>query len=132
MSEDVRQQNNLPDEPVHLKPRRKKNEDTKYLLIDAINKYGQHLPKYKTEFPFAKPERLYKFDACFLRFHVAIEVDGGGWMVGGGRHGGDEDKNKMNLAVCYGYRVMHFSPAMLRKDPQGCVAMISRALRQYP
>jgi very-short-patch-repair endonuclease len=132
MSDDVRKLNELDDVTVSLKPRRKKNEDKKYLLVEAMLKYGQHLPKWKSEFEFCKPERRFRFDIAWPRYHIAVEEDGGGWMVGGGRHGGDGDKTKMNLSVIYGWRVMHFSPTMLKKDPIGCVAMISRALRRYP
>lgn len=71
---------------------------------------------------------MYRFDFCFEVEKVAIEVDGGEWAPRGGRHAGQGDKEKMNLAAELGYRVFHFSPNMLKTDPLGCAEQVKRAL----
>lgn len=74
------------------------------------------------------PVRRFRFDFRVEGHMVAIEIDGGSFAYGGGRHAQDGDKEKMNLAAEIGYRVFHFSPAMLKKDPLGCVEQVRRAL----
>lgn len=58
---------------------------------------------------------------------VALEVDGGQWKAGGGRHNKDSDRIKLNLAAIMGWRVLRFSYAMLR-DEAACLDVIRRAL----
>ena len=82
-----------------------------------------------------EPEREYKFcawrkwraDFAYPDYKLLVEVDGGQWKPGGGRHGGDADRAKTNTAACLGYRVLHFSPAMLN-DPDGVLRVIRAAL----
>lgn len=127
MSDDVRNLNNLEDVPVKLPKPHRKNEDKKELLVEAIKQYGQHLPKYKSEFRFLA-DRQYRFDLAYLRQRVAIEVDGGQWMKYGGRHSRDSDRWKMAEAAAMGWRVIHLSPEMIKADPVRCIDCISRAL----
>lgn len=83
----------------------------------------------ESEYNFDKElGRKHRFDWCFLKQKVAVEVDGGVNMVGGGRHGQDRDREKMNIAAMLGWRVFKFSPAMLTKDPQECVQMVWNSL----
>lgn len=146
MSEDVRKLNDLPDEPISL-PKRRKAVDDKELLIEAIAKYGQNIPPYWTnpktgssEFMFAKSVgRLYRADLAWpqKKYMLLAEIDGASLMVryrrdgmpiAVGRHNQDEDKRKGNLAVALGYRILHYSPTMLKQDPIGCVEVLARAL----
>ena len=48
-----------------------------------------------------------------------------------GRHTGSADYVKLNLAVLYGWRVLRFTTEMLKKDPQGCVDVLRRALDRF-
>ena len=84
-------------------------------------------PEPWREFKF-HPLRQYRFDFCFQLEMLAIEIDGGQWTKFGGRHARDTDRVKMNLAAELGWRVLHYSPDMLTKDPEGCCKQVQRAL----
>lgn len=81
--------------------------------------------------------RGWQFDWAFPARRLAVEVDGGTAMVltrkdgrqyAGGGHNTDKDRVKMNEAAALGWRVMHFSPQQLRRDPLGCADVVRRAL----
>ena len=75
-----------------------------------------------------EPGRRWRFDWARPSEKVAVEVDGGRWMPGGGRHGSDADRCKLNEAAALGWRVLRFSPKQLRDDPLGCADVVRRAL----
>lgn len=86
-----------------------------------------------------EPEREYRFDAELGRKHrfdfawpgvkVAVEVDGNAWHVkGGGRHGTDSDREKLNIAASLGWRVLRFSPQQLKREPAQCIELVVKAL----
>jgi hypothetical protein len=88
------------------------------------------IPHPTPEYPFAKAwKRKFRFDWCFTDAKVAVEVDGGTFAYGGGRHAKDSDREKTNIAAAMGYRVFRFSPAMLNKNPVGCVELVVMALK---
>jgi len=74
-------------------------------------------------FDYAWPEPWHK---------VAVEIDGGQWRAGGGRHNTDLDRQKGNVAVCHGWRVLHFSLPQLNKDTARCLAQVEAALGYKP
>lgn len=78
-------------------------------------------PPVETEYRF-DPERKFKFDRACQRALVAIELDGGTWLPGGGRHnraaGYTQDCIKMNLAIVHGWRVFRLTSDMIQNDPQ--------------
>jgi len=80
------------------------------------------VPEPVAEFRFS--QRRYRFDFCWPEKRVFVELDGGQWAPHGGRHAGDADRDKMNLAASLGWRGLHFSPAQLREDPGHCVALV--------
>lgn len=59
-------------------------------------------------------KRKFRFDYALPEFRLAIEIDGGIWKEGGGRHnrasGWLGDQEKLNLAVTQGWRILHFTP----------------------
>lgn len=59
-------------------------------------------------------KRKFRFDYAIPECRLAIEIDGGAFIEGGGRHnraqGFIKDMEKMNLAAAQGWRVMHFTP----------------------
>lgn len=76
------------------------------------------LPQPAKEFRFAVPlGRQFRADG-FYEPDLLIEVDGGVFMPGGGRHtrgsGFSEDCVKTNLAAILGYRVLRFTKDMIR------------------
>ena len=129
LSDDVRELND--EETIKAveksKPRRKKNEDKKYLFVELVDKYGKNLPKYKSEFLF-HPSRKWRADFCFTRKRLIVEIDGGQWLRFGGRHSRDSDRWKLCEAAAMNYRVIHLSPEMIKSDPLACIDVVSRAL----
>lgn len=59
-------------------------------------------------------KRKFRFDYALPDYRLAIEIDGGIWIEGGGRHnrasGWKADQEKLNLAVTQGWRILHFTP----------------------
>ena len=76
--------------------------------------------------------RRWRFDWAFPEQMVAVEVDGGQWTAHGGRHMTDKDRDKGNHAAALGWRVLHFSPEQLERDPAGCVELVQQALDLAP
>lgn len=69
-----------------------------------------------------------RFDFAWLPERVLVELDGGQYLKGGGRHGSDGDRWKTNEAVAQGWRVLHYSPEQLKRDPARMLDQIARAL----
>ncbi len=74
------------------------------------------------------PDRRWRFDVAFPRYRVAVEVDGGQWMSGGGRHNTNADREKLNTAAMHGWLVLRVSPSMLAM-PERIIDMIEQTLR---
>lgn len=69
--------------------------------------------------------RKHRFDFAFPAHRIAVEIEGNAWNVkGGGKHMQDADLEKYNIAAMEGWRVFRFSPAMLKRDPHGCISMV--------
>ena len=67
-----------------------------------------------TEYAFANHlGRRWRFDFAWPALMLAIEVDGGAWIPGGGRHtrgaGFAADHEKFNRATLLGWRVLRFT-----------------------
>ena len=62
------------------------------------------------------PRRRWRFDFAWPRYKVAVEVDGG--IYSRGRHvrgsGFERDAEKRNAAVMAGWRVLHFTPRLVK------------------
>lgn len=72
--------------------------------------------------------RDWVFDFCFPCSMIAVEIDGGQWKSHGGRHNTDEDREKINMAVALGWRVLRFSGSMLKDNPMGVIEVIKKTL----
>lgn len=72
--------------------------------------------------------RRFRFDFAWPQYKIAVEVDGGVFAPGGGRHAKDPDREKLNLAAECGWFVFRYSVQMLKKDPQACVDQVRRVL----
>ncbi len=59
---------------------------------------------------------------------LAVEVDGGRWKPGGGRHAFPSDYRKLRQAVLLGWRVLRFTSSEIMDDPPGCIHDINQAL----
>lgn len=75
--------------------------------------------------------RMWRFDFAWVKAKVAVEIDGGLYMKG--RHvspeGFQKDCYKINRAVELGWRVLRYSPQMLKNDPVTVVAQIEKVLK---
>lgn len=73
------------------------------------------LPMPITEHEWEPTGRKWRWDYSWPDHKVALEVDGGGWQ--GGRHhrklGRDEDNEKQNEAMRFGWRVIRVDPQQL-------------------
>jgi very-short-patch-repair endonuclease len=87
-------------------------------------------PDPVAEYPFTGAiGRRHRFDFAFVSEKVAVEIEGNAWHVpGGGKHMQDADLEKYNLAASMGWRVLRFSPAMLKQDPQKCIDAVLKTL----
>lgn len=76
---------------------------------------------YEIETPEAEfkfhPSRRWKFDFCFVRHRIAVEIEGAIWTQGRHTRGSGflKDMEKYNEAGRLGYRVFRFTPQQLRK-----------------
>ena len=118
----------------------KKAQDEAGLFWEAWKQCAADQPEPTSEMKFA-PYRRFKFDWAFTAHKLAVEVDGGnhmvrenarGEMVPVGQHVGKSEREKMNLAAMMGWRVMHFTPQDLKRDPAGCVEQVLQALAGQP
>ena len=85
------------------------------------------------EYQFAKKAigRKWAFDFADPDHKLAVEVDGNAWHVkGGGGHMKDNDLEKLNTAVLMGWRVLRFSPGMLKRDPEKCIKLVVACLER--
>ena len=78
------------------------------------------LPKPVAEYRFHQPERgqrqrQWRFDYAWVKFRVAVEIEGGTWI--GGRHvsgpGYAKDCEKYNQAALQGWFVFRFTTDMV-------------------
>jgi hypothetical protein len=76
--------------------------------------------RYRADFHWGPPHNL------------IVEVEGGTWIPGGGRHtrgkGFESDCEKQNLCVLAGYRYLRLTPSMI--DDGRAIEWIRRALEQ--
>ncbi|TXH46168.1 MAG: hypothetical protein E6Q97_30155 [Desulfurellales bacterium] len=87
-------------------------------------------PEREFRFHYA---RKWRFDFAWPSRSVAVEVEGNAWHVrGGGRHMRDEDLEKYNAAAMAGWRILRFSPGMLRRQPDVCVGYVLVTLGVTP
>ena len=89
------------------------------------------LPYFEEEYNFdAELGRRHRFDFAWPDYKIAVEVEGNAWGVkGGGRHMQDSDLEKYNIAATLGWRVLRFSPGMLKADPETCIDYVRKALK---
>lgn len=80
--------------------------------IDFWKRRG--IPDPVTEFKF-HPTRRWRFDYCWVKEKVAIEINGGVWIKGRHTRGAGQikDMEKLNEAQRMGYDVYQFTPQQL-------------------
>jgi very-short-patch-repair endonuclease len=88
------------------------------------------LPEPEAEYNFdGHIGRKHRFDFAFPLHLVAVEIEGNAWNVkGGGKHMQERDLEKYNIAASLGWRILRFSPTMLKRDPDTCIGKVVEAL----
>jgi very-short-patch-repair endonuclease len=76
-----------------------------------------------------KSDRKYRFDFAIKKYFIAIEIDGGRWCAGGGRHASCADYRKLNEAACLGWRVLRFTSKMVKETPFEIIDTIKKLIR---
>jgi len=74
------------------------------------------------------PNRRWRFDFAWIEKKIAVEIDGGQWVVFGGRHNRDSDRQKINTATAMGWRILRFSTQEIKKNPCGCIDILKGVL----
>ena len=97
----------------------------------------RHKEHSQGEYRFAPP-RDWKFDFALVEAKVAVEIDGGNWMVRYspkqkryipvGRHTQAADYIKLNAAAADQWLVFRFTPGMLEDDPVRCVEQVAKTI----
>lgn len=102
-------------------------------LIFAALLREHGLPEPIAEFRFHETRR-WRFDLAFPAHKLAIEVDGGLYIPGGGRHtrgaGAEADHIKGNEAAALGWRIIRCTPRKL--CTMATVDVVRRALALSP
>lgn len=111
----------MPTIILKARPRRRKisgKARVKVVYEDVLadQMIGAGLPAPVRELRFAPPRR-WRFDLAIEPLKLAIEIDGGLFIPGGGRHNRpitmEKDFYKGHAATERGWRVLHFSPRMV-------------------
>ena len=94
------------------------------IVLGTDGRMPQPAPEYRFDVV-----RKWRLDWAFVPERVGVEVDGGVFMPGGGRHAKDDDREKTNALSAADWLVFRFSPQMLENDPVGCVMTVATTLR---
>ena len=86
-----------------------------------------NIPLPQREYLF-DPTRKYQFDFAWPAKRVAVEVNGGRWKSGGGRHATDADYWKIINAARLGWRVLPVSITMIEKEPWRLLLILQEIL----
>lgn len=83
----------------------------KELAAQFIASFGLPVPEFEYRF---HPVRRWRFDFCWRPQMLALEVEGGAWIPGGGRHnraqGFHKDREKYSAAAILGWRIVYATP----------------------
>lgn len=86
-------------------------------------------PKLKAEYKFC-PTRRWRFDYAHIESKVAIELEGGTWVVGRHNHPAsiEADMEKYNTASELGWKLIRLTPGMLDREPDRWRSVIMRCI----
>lgn len=98
-------------------------------MFELMLRANPDIPEAVKEHKF-HATRKWRFDYAWLApYRVAVEIDGGQWVAGGGRHNRDSDREKLNHAAAEGWRVLRFSTQQVEREPDACIELLRRALQ---
>ena len=101
-------------------------------MFDLMLRANPDIPEPVKEHRF-HATRKWRFDYAWPSpsHRAAVEIDGGQWVAGGGRHNRDSDREKLNHAAADGWRVLRFSTQQVEKEPDACIELLRRALQWH-
>jgi very-short-patch-repair endonuclease len=104
--------------------------DSKHVFAIAWRAFGngsELYPEYRWH-----PKRRWKADYALPFHRILIEIEGGAWSDKRQRHtwgtGFEKDCEKYNEAAILGWRVLRFTPQMMRREPKRWIEQVLRAL----
>lgn len=85
------------------------------LFTETLRAFDIETPEAEYKF---HDKRKWRFDYCFPRHKVAIEIEGGVWTRGRHTRGSGfvKDMEKYNEATRLGWRILRFTPSDLGKN----------------
>lgn len=81
-------------------------------------------PLLTRDYPF----QSFKIDLAAVPQKIAIEVDGGQWQPGGGKHGSRRDYQKTRQITMAGWLLLRFTTSEVNDDPIGVIGEIRSAV----
>lgn len=101
---------------VNGNPREVHPGDLLYVLPFVERLRAEGIPEPAGEYRFLAG-RAFRFDLAWPNLRLAVEIEGGLYIEGGGRHnrarGYENDLVKYNVAALLGWRVLRFGPHLL-------------------
>lgn len=91
-----------------------------YMRVHAPDLIGWFIREYHFE--------NFRIDLADPQHMIAVEVNGGRWLPGGGKHGKESDRRKIRRLTLAGWRVLEYSTELLANDPLGIIEEIRAAL----
>ncbi len=105
--------------------------EKKFMRLWTILADGYPDPIYDKRF---HDTRMWRFDFQWPVYRVAVEIDGGMYIKGGGRHQQPvqftKDCEKLNAATLLGWRVLRYTTIDLRMNMNGMIEQIEALLKQ--
>ena len=127
-------------EALQLTGNRRGNEQRRRLLLDSrdepwswAERQAHHLFRaegitgWVANHPLPLLGVIYYLDMAFPKLKLALEIDG--WTYHSSPSAFEHDRWRQNDLVLAGWRVLRFTPLMLRETPQVVVAVVRRAVR---
>lgn len=71
----------------------------------------------------------FRIDLAWPEKMVAVEVDGGQWQSGGGKHGSRRDYEKTRELAKAGWLLLRFTAGEVNDNPLGCIQEIRGSLK---
>lgn len=110
--------------------RKSKRDEASQLLAEHIDEIRGD---WSEEYLF-HPPRKWRFDFVILDAKVAIEIEGGIWVQGGGGHNRGkaflDDMEKYNHASLSGWRLLRFTPDQVLRGE--AISFIKKVLESCP